>query len=282
MHSPNPDVPGILLGLGDADSSEGEPSADDKPKKKKKGKGKHESDSSSSSKDSDDSDDEEPEIVVGKDDGAKKVGKNGGKADPVVADAVDPPSERKKTRRQLELEKLKIVVVDLPSLASTIDHPRHFLIAKASFETAVDSKLSTWERETIEGDVVSKADEFLQTIEPVKAEPDVVALNVNDIVGKAQKAAQALKAFRDVQKTWRLPLDVDAERTVFDELCRDYDEALGDLASYADTIHGFSLRRCVTDKKASDKAKTAVKLAKDMLFQQLVKTGVPKILAKVL
>ena len=109
------------------------------------------------------------------------------KGAPVIA--IDEAAAKKATKKQQEADKIKIVVQPLDSLEPTVDHPRKFLIAKASFESAVDTKLSRWEKETIEGEVVTKSDEFLADIHDVKEEADVVALGVDKVAEAATAAA---------------------------------------------------------------------------------------------
>ena len=171
--------------------------------------------------------------------------------------------------------------MQLSDLADTCEHPRNFMIAKASFEAAVEGKLSAWEKETLEGAMESKADQFLNDIESVRLDADVVALNVDAVAAAATSAADALKSFREGLTSWRLPVDIDEKRKCFHDLCSKYDKCMGDLEAYADTVAGFTLQRTEKAKGKEEKLKGVVKSVRDTLYMAFTKCGVPKLLAKV-
>ena len=56
---------------------------------------------------------------------------------------------------------------------------------------------------------------------------------------------------------------------------------MDDIHSYGETVAGFSLRKVGQVKQQDGKLKTAIKSAKDALFQQFTKQAIPKLLAKV-
>ena len=255
--------------VGSDEESECGPSSDDGKRPEKKGKGRHSSSSTSSSGDSSES--KGGEAASGKPSKKEKPDKT-----------AEASTAKKKSKRQERMDKIKIVVMPLDELSSEISNcPRQFMIAKASFEAAISGKLSGWEKETIEGDMQSKSDEFLADAEPFKNNPEVQSLNITGIASAATAAAQALKSFSDALCSWKLPVDIDDKRRSFESLCKAYDKGLQDIESYADTIAGFSLRQNVKMKSKEQQAKNALKSVRDTFYTRFTNCGVPRIVAKV-
>ena len=195
-------------------------------------------------------------------------------------DAVDPPSTKKKTKKDLELERIAIVVVPLDTLDAKVQHPRQFLIAKASFEAAIDSKISGWEKEDVDGEMVSKADTFMLEVEEYKDEPDVVGMGCSSVADSARQAADALKSFKESMGKWKVPLDVLEHTKTFEKLSKSYDTAVEQLQQYTDTILGYATRREADAQTQKDKAKTKIKNMTTNLFTSLSETGNPRLVAK--
>ena len=258
--------------VGSDEESSGRPSSDDEKRPKKKGSGRHSSSSSSSSDSS--------SLSKGGEAASAKPSKKEKKEKKDEAESGS--IAKKKSKRQERLDKIKIVVVPLDELSSDIAScPRQFMIAKASFEAAISGKLSGWEKETLEGDMQSKADEFLADAEPVKDNPEVQSLNITGIASAATAAAQALKSFSDALCSWKLPVDIDDKRRSFESLCKAYDKGLQDIETYADTIAGFTLRQKFKMKARDQQQKDALKSVKDTYFTSFTKCGVPRIVSKV-
>ena len=135
-------------------------------------------------------------------------------------------------------------------------------------------------KEGNDGDRQNKVEQFLQQIAEVKDEPDVVALGVEAVAQAVSDAAKALTDFRVGMAKWRLPVDVKEEKANFDKMCEAHDAAMVDLESYADAIAGFMMKKNKGENKKEKDEKDVLKAMKDTLYQQLTRTGTPRLVAK--
>ena len=244
-----------------------------------------------------DDEDDEPPIAPEDDEGdderprSRGIRPVGGGGKPVVPakrkaspgddyDRDDAGTVKGKTTKAKKQKPDILAIADLPPVAKV---PGVLFKVQASFEQAVETKLTAWYVD-VPGNPHKNtlATKFLADAEPWKDHEKFKRLPLGEVADTVVKCANALVNFKNNVTVWSLPLEVTPKILEFDELCSAFDVALEDMNAYWDAVKQQSELKEADQDSAESKAKSRLKNFKDRLYQTLIRQHMPHAAARVI